>query len=357
MRLIMLIDMDYFFVACEELRRPEIKDKPSVVGFDPKGGKGRGVVMTCNYIARKFGIRSGMPISMAYRIKPDAVYLPIDYAFYEKESGEVMEIVKEYAAKLEQVSIDEAFIDVSKRVGSYDAALRYAETIRESIKRRTGLPCSIGISTNKLMAKMACEAAKPAGIMLIKEEQAKGFLEGKPVGDLYGIGTKTREKLEAMGYRTIGDLARANTMDLIEMFGSFGVEMQKCANGIDESAVEGNYEVKSIGREITFDNDTADAGAILAAIRKLSEEVAGEVKKAGITFRVVTVKMRYADFTERLKSRSTRRSGEFGALLASASDLYSRYADRSKRIRKIGVRVSGLTTARGQKRINDFAAG
>ena len=350
----MLIDMDYFFVACEELRRPEIKDKPTIVGFDPKQGEGRGVVMTCNYLARKFGIRSGMPISTAYRIKPDAVYLPIDYDYYEKMSREVMGVAKRYADRFEQVSIDEAYIELSRKSIDYDSAVEYAKKIKESINKETGLPCTIGVSSNKLLAKMACEAGKPDGIKLVKEEEAKEFLKGKDLDDLYGIGRKTKEKLEAMGYKAVGDLAKANTMELMEKFGSYGVEMQKSANGIDESKVEENYEVKSIGREKTFERDTTERTVALAAIRELSNEVIKEVQKAELSFKVVTVKMRYADFTEHLKSRSIRRSDQYDDLASTATDLYSKYASRVKRIRKMGVRVSDLGKEKGQKKINSF---
>ncbi len=356
MQLIMLIDMDYFFVACEELRRPEIKDKPAIVGFDPKKGEGRGVVMTCNYIARRLGIKSGMPISTAYKINPDAVYLPMDYDFYEKMSREVMKIAKAFADKFEQVSIDEAYIDVSRKAKDYDAALEYAKRIKEEITKGTRLPCTIGISTNKLMAKMACEAGKPDGIKLVREEEAREFLKEKGLDDLYGIGRKTMEKLEAMGYRTVGDLAKANTMELMEKFGSFGIELKKYANGIDESKVEENYEVKSISREKTFESDTAERDVVVSAIRELSGEVIKDVKKAGLSFRVVTVKMRYNDFTEHLKSRSIKRSDELADLVSNAADLYLRYSSRTKNLRKIGVRVSDLTKAKGQKKIGEFSA-
>jgi DNA polymerase IV (archaeal DinB-like DNA polymerase) len=349
MRTIMLIDMDYFFVACEELRRPEIRDKPTIVGFDPKEGRGRGVVMTCNYIARKFGIRSGMPISMAYRIKPDAVYLPLDYDFYELKSKEVMDVLKKFAKKTEQVSVDEAFIDVSDNVSGGDEAIAFAEKIKKTIKDSTGLPCSIGIGPNKLISKMACESAKPNGIRLVKEDEARDFLKGMKVDDLYGIGKKTSEKLEAMGYRTIGELANANTMELMDKFGTYGIELHKYANGIDESKVEMNYEVKSIGREKTFEEDTKEREKVLEAIRSLSDEVEKELLKAGLSYKTVTVKMRYSDFTENLKSRSIRQSTNVNDMVHTAADLYVKYANHDKRLRKIGVRVSGLTRYRGQK--------
>ncbi|MEM0074516.1 MAG: DNA polymerase IV, partial [Candidatus Micrarchaeaceae archaeon] len=176
MRLILLIDMDYFFAACEELRRPEIKEKPVVVGADPKNGTARGVVSTCNYIARRYGIHSGMPISMAYRLKPDAVFLPVDDAYYENMSSKVMTIIKKYADRFEQASIDEAFVDVSESAEDYAGALKIANAIKEEIRNSLGLPCSIGIGPSKLIAKMACEAAKPNGIKLVKESEAKNFI-------------------------------------------------------------------------------------------------------------------------------------------------------------------------------------
>ena len=150
MRIIMLIDMDYFFVACEEIKRPELKARPTIVGADPKEGRGRGVVMTCNYVARKYGIHSAMPISQAYKLKPDAEYLPMDYSYYEKKSAEVLSIIREFAGKVEQVSIDEFFIDISEKISDYDQALSCAKKIKETIIEKARLPCSIGISSTSL---------------------------------------------------------------------------------------------------------------------------------------------------------------------------------------------------------------
>ncbi len=355
MQTIMLIDMDYFFVACEELRRPEIRVRPVAVGFDPKEGRGRGVIMTCNYAARRFGLRSGMPISMAYRLKPDALFLPLDYDYYEKKSAEVMRVIKGFAEKFEQVSVDEAFIDVSGRVAGYDDAIGYAQRVKAAIKAQTGLPCSVGIGSNKLLAKMACEAGKPDGVRLLRDGEVAAFLEKLPVDKLHGIGHRTREKLEAMGYKTVGELARANTMDLMDKLGSYGIEIQKYANGIDESRVEENYQVKSIGRERTFEHDTRSREEVVSAIRELSREVAGEVNSSGVSFRVVTLKMRYYDFTEHLKSRSIRPTGSVEDLAHTAADLYLRHVDPEKDMRKVGVRVSGLAKQRGQRKMQDFA--
>lgn len=355
MRLIALVDMDYFFAACEELRRPEIKAKPVVVGADPKGGTGRGVVSACNYVARKYGIRSGMPISMAYRLKRDAVFLPVDYDYYEAESKKVMTIIKGYADKFEQVSVDEAFADVSTRAKDYSDAVAIAKEIKEEINRKLGLPCSVGVSTNKLVAKMACEGAKPNGVKLVKEDEAAGFLVDKPVGDLYGVGRKMNEKLKAMGHSKIGDLARANVMDLVEAFGSYGADIYHYANGKDDSEVQENYEVKSIGRERTFETDTDDANVVSSAIWDMAREVVSEVRKAGFAFKVVTLKIRYPNFEEHMHSKSLNyRSNDVGDVARSVLDLFAKNLEKGERVRKVGVRVSNLVKYSGQKRIDEY---
>ncbi len=355
MRLILLIDMDYFFAACEELRDPSIKDKPVVVGADPKAGEGRGVVSTCNYIARKYGIHSAMPISQAYRLKKDAVFLPVDDKYYEETSAKVMAIIKRYAAKVEQVSIDEAFADISSNVDGYNGAVEYAAMIKKSIKEELGLPCSIGISANKLLAKMACTAAKPDGIKLVKDEDGKAFLSQMDVEKLYGIGEKTAEKLRAMGYKTVGELAKANQIKLIDAFGIWGAELYKNANGIDDSELVDNDVVKSIGRETTFEKDTSEVQAMKDAIRKMAEEVGKELQAKKFAFKVVTIKIRYSDFSEHLKSRSLRQhTDKVEDMASSAYFLIEKYAEKGRAVRKIGVRVSGLLAYKGQKKISSF---
>lgn len=356
MRLIALIDMDYFFVACEELRRPEIKGKPAVVGTDPKLGEGRGVVMTASYAARKFGLRSGMPLSMAYRMKKDVIYLPQDFDYYEEVSKKVMAVVKQYADRFEQVSVDEAFIDVSKRAQSYDEAAELAKKLKEEIKDKVGLPCSIGISTNKLVAKMASDEAKPNGIKVVKEEEAKEFLANKPIGDLYGVGRKMREKLQELKYKTIGDLAKANPVELVQRFKTYGAELYNYANGRDDSEVQENYDVKSISRERTLESDTEDREEIIPVINEISKEIIEDVKKSGLAFKVVTIKLRYSNFEEHLKSRSLHHmSNELSDLVDTSVALLDKYMEKGERIRKIGVRVSNLVKYKGQKRITEYA--
>lgn len=351
MRVVMLIDMDYFYVACEELRRPEIANKPAVVGMDPKGGIGRGVVMTCNYKAREFGIHSGMPISMAYKAKPDAIFLPLDYDYYDVISKKVMDAIKPFASKFEQVSIDEAFIDVSDKVPSYDEAQEYARKIHDEILQKVGIKCSVGIGPSKLIAKMACEKAKPNGIRLVKEEEVKDFLRGMDVEKLYGIGGKTAQKLKKLGYDSVEKLAKANRMQMVEHFGVFGTQMIKSANGLDESEVTENYDVKSIGRELTFDENTGDENEVGKAIEKLSSDVIKDLNKNHKSFKTITLKLRYGDFTEHIHSKSVRVNSDLDTLITTSRQLYRNNADRTRKVRKIGVRVSNFVDYKGQRKI------
>src|SRR3989304_4150516 len=176
-RIIFHLDMDHFFTAVEEREHPEIKGKPVIVGADPKGGKGRGVVSTCNYEARRFGVRSGMPISKAFKLCPDAVYLHVDYELYAKVSNEIMDILRKYGDKFEQWGIDEAFVDVSLRVKNFVEAEALARQIKKEISEKEQLTCSIGIGPNKLVAKIASDIQKPDGLTMVDEKDVKAFLE------------------------------------------------------------------------------------------------------------------------------------------------------------------------------------
>ena len=349
MRTIMLIDMDYFFAACEEIKRPELKSRPTIVGADPKNGRGRGVVMTCNYVARKLGIHSAMPISSAYKIAPDAEYLPMDYSYYERKSNEALSIIKRFSGAAEQVSVDEFFIDVSSEVPDRASALHLAEKIKAAILSEVTLPCSIGISSTKLVAKMACEKAKPNGIKFVGEAESREFIWPMPVGELHGVGAKTSERLEKMGYKTIGDLAKANVMALMNEFDSFGVELHNLSNCIDYREVVENYEIKSIGKEYTFGKDTGDDNEIIKSIRELSASLGKDVSAKKLSFKSVTLKLRYMDFTEHMHSRSIRPTGVPEEIAKAAVEIYLGNVNRTKKVRKIGVRVSGLQDYKNQK--------
>jgi DNA polymerase IV (DinB-like DNA polymerase) len=206
-RVIFHLDMDHYYTAVEERERPEIKGKPVVVGSDPKEGKGRGVVSTSNYEARKLGIRSGMPISHAWKLCPSAVFLPPNFPLYIKVSDDIMAIAQKYADKFEQWGIDEAFLDVSSKASTPAEAEPLALRIKQEIKDKTGLTCSIGVGPNKLIAKVASDYHKPDGLTIVGEAEAEAFLAPLPARKLLWVGRKTEAKLKEMGVNTIGELA------------------------------------------------------------------------------------------------------------------------------------------------------
>ena len=229
--------MDHFYTAVEQRERPEVKGKPVIVGADPKEGKGRGVVSTSSYEARKAGVRSGMPISQAWRLCPEAVYLPPNFPLYIRVSGEIMEIAHAYADKFEQWGIDEAFLDVSSKVIDYVEAEVLARKLKHEIEEKTSLTCSIGIGPNKLVAKVASDFQKPDGLTVVREEEVETFLAPLPVRKLLWVGRKTEAKLKALGVNTIGDLAHYDASMLTSMFGVMGWQMHLMAQGFDRSEV------------------------------------------------------------------------------------------------------------------------
>jgi DNA polymerase IV (DinB-like DNA polymerase) len=349
-RIIFHVDMDHFFTAVEEREHPEYKGKPVIVGADPKAGKGRGVVSTCNYEARKFGVRSGMPISKAWKLCPQAVYLPVNFELYTKVSDKIMGLLRKYADKFEQWGIDEAFLDVTSKVKDYVEAEALAREIKREICEREGLTCSVGIGPNKLVAKIASDYRKPDGLTIVREEEAENFLAPLPVRKLLWVGRKTEQKLRAMGITTIGDLAHYDPTALAEVFGVMGTQMFLMAHGVDKSEVEERGEIKSISRETTFEEDTSNFEFVLANLDKLSEEVHQDVLNQNLYFKTVTVKVRYENFETHTHSKTlpliTNRLEE---LKKTSKELLQTYLKPDRKIRLVGVRVSNFTSAEKQK--------
>jgi len=349
-RIIFHVDMDHFFTAVEEKEHPEFKGKPVIVGADPKGGKGRGVVSTCNYEARQFGVRSGMPISRAWKLCPDAIYLPVNYELYTKVSNRIMEILRKYADKFEQWGIDEAFLDVSSKVKDYTEAERLAHQIKREIYAKEGLTCSIGVGPNKLVAKIASDFQKPDGLTVVKAEDAEKFLAPLPVRKLLWVGRKTEQKLKTMEIKTIGDLARYDPTVLAETFGIIGIQLYLMAHGIDKSEVEERGGIKSISREKTFEEDTDNFELVLKTLEKLAEEVHGDLLEHNLYFKTVTVKVRYENFETHTHSKTlsfmTKRLED---LKKTARELLQAYLRPYRKIRLIGVRVSNFVSGEKQK--------
>jgi DNA polymerase IV (DinB-like DNA polymerase) len=349
-RIIFHMDMDHFYTAVEEREHPEYKGTPVVVGADPKEGKGRGVVSTSNYEARKAGVRSGMPISRAWKLCPEAIYLPPNFPLYIKVSKEIMEIARKYADKFEQWGIDEAFLDVSARVKNYAEAEALAKQLKREIKKKEHLTCSIGIGPNKLIAKIASDYQKPDGLTIVKEDEAEAFLEPLPARKLLWVGRKTEAKLKKMGINTIGDLARYDPTVLTEAFGVMGTQMHLMARGIDRSEVEARTEVKSISHETTFEEDTDDAEAVLKALDALAAEVSKEVTEQKLFFKTVTVKVRYENFETHTRSKTLAFiTNRLKDLQKTARELLKAYLKPNRKIRLIGVRVSSFVKGEKQK--------
>jgi DNA polymerase IV (DinB-like DNA polymerase) len=349
-RVIFHMDMDHFYTAVEEREHPEYKGNPVVVGSDPKEGKGRGVVSTSNYEARKAGVRSGIPVSRAWKLCPEAIYLPPNFPLYIKVSKEIMEIAQRYADKFEQWGIDEAFLDVSARVKDYAEAEALAKQLKREIKEKLHLTCSVGIGPNKLIAKIASDYHKPDGLTLVKQDEEEAFLAPLPVRRLLWVGRKTEAKLKKLGINTIGDLARYDPTVLAEAFGVMGTQMHLMARGIDRSEVEARTEVKSISHETTFEEDTDDAEAVLKALDQLAAEVAKETVAQKLFFKTVTVKVRYENFETHTRSKTLAfMTNRMQYLQKTARDLLKAYLKSDRKIRLIGIRVSSFVKGEKQK--------
>ncbi|UCH71128.1 MAG: DNA polymerase IV [Candidatus Bathyarchaeota archaeon] len=349
-RIIFHVDMDQFFAAVEEREHPEFGGKPVVVGADPKEGRGRGVVSTCNYEARKYGIRSGMPISRAWKLCPDAIFLPVNFKLYVQASSRIMIILREYGDKFEQWGLDEAFLDVSSRVRSFEEAEKLAKTIKRTIRDGEGLTCSIGVGPNKLVAKIASDFKKPDGLTIVDENSVESFLASLPVRKLLWVGKKTERKLNEMGIETIGDLASYDVSILTEKFGVMGVQYHRMARGIDQSEVAESGETKSVGRETTFEEDTSDYDLVLDTLDKLSKQVHEEIVARKMLFKTVTLKIRFENFETHTHGKTQAFfTDRLRDLQKAARKLAQPYLDQNRKVRLIGVRASNLTSRKEQK--------
>jgi len=275
-RIVMLVDLDYFYAQCEEKRNPSLKGKPVVVCVYSGRTEESGAVSTANYIARKYGVKSGIPISLAKKkLKDtDAVFLPVDHTFYRDISEKIMDILRSYADQFEQVGVDEAYLDVTKRIeGSYEAAKKLAAKIKVDVWNQQKLTCSIGVGQNKLVAKIAADIRKPDGLTVIEPGGIGHILYPLPVNRLIGVGKKTEKKLESLRIRTIGDLSRFDVQKLMEVFGrNLGTYLHKASIGIDDDPLR-EREVESLSRISTLKENTRDLEVILEEADKLSDQV------------------------------------------------------------------------------------
>jgi len=338
------VDMDAFFASVEERDNPAYRGKPVIVGADPKGGKGRGVVAACSYEARRFGIHSAMPISIAYNRCPEGIFLEPRMRKYAEASHKVFDILETFTPDIEPISVDEAFMDIT---GSWHlfgkTPVETCRKIKEAIKKETGLTASIGMAPNMMTAKIASDLKKPDGLVVVTRENLLKFLRPLPVGKLWGVGEKTLEELKKMGISTIGDLAKRSPDEIAGIFGRHGEHIWQLANGMDPRSVEPVDEVKSVSNEYTFDEDTRNENEVRDVIMQLSEKVSRRLRKDGLKGRTVTLKIRFSDFHTYTRANTISESTNFVDTIYDNAVRHLEEFDLAKKaVRLVGVRVSNL---------------
>lgn len=339
---ILHVDMDAFFASVELRRRPELRGRPVVVG-----GSERSVVLAATYEARAFGVHSAMPMTQARRLCPQAVVVPPDHEEYRRASGAVMEVLGDVTALVEQVSIDEAFLDVSgarRRLGS---PAEIARSIRLRVRTELGLPCSVGVAATKFVAKLASGFAKPDGLLLVPVAATVPFLHSLPVGALWGVGERTRASLARWGITTVAELADADVATVQRAVGAAaGARIHDLAWGRDPRPVVPERQEKSIGAETTFAEDTRDADVLAGHLLALADRCAGQLRRRDLVARTVGLKVRTADFQTLTRSHTLAVPTDVGRDLYLAARTLLEATDLGgRRVRLVGVRAEGLTEA------------
>ncbi len=350
--------MDAFFAAIEERDHPGLQGLPIVVGADPRGGEGRGVVATANYPARAYGIHSALPISQAWRRsevarrqgRPPVVFLRPDFEKYSEVSARIAAILRKHASRVEEAGIDEMYLDLSF-AGTLERAKEICQEIKNEIQAREHLTASVGIGPNKLIAKIASDFQKPDGMTVVEEKNAETFLAPLPIRKIPGIGPKTEAALAERGIRLVQDLRRFSRDELERMFGKWGSDLYEKVRGRDDSPIMEEYEVKSVGAQETFAEDTRNPEMIMGCLKLLCEDVFRRLTKAGFkNFRTVVLTIRFADFETRTRSHTRASPADsLKDLESEAIRLLLPFLDRRenpklKLIRMIGVRVEKMAT-------------
>lgn len=343
MNKIVHIDMDAFYPSVEQRDNPSLKGKPVVVGGPPNS---RGVVSSCSYEARKYGVRSAMPSAEAYRLCPHAVFLPGRFDAYKAASRQIHDIFHRYSDLVEGLSLDEAYIDVTENKKSISSATIIAQQIREQIKQETGLTASAGVSYNKFLAKAASDFNKPDGITVIRPETASDFLEALPIRKFYGIGSATEKRLTAMGIFTGKDLKRLDRELLRRLFGKLGDFYYNIVRGTDPRSVEPHRERQSIGKERTFQTDIEDIDIMLSVLDSIAREVSTIMKRHDKRGKTITLKVKYPNFISVTRSYSLLEAvNDFSAIMKYVPELLARTEAAKKKVRLLGLSLSGFDSA------------
>ncbi len=350
-RTILHVDMDAFFAAVEEREDPSLEGKPVVVGADPRGGRGRGVVSTANYAARAFGIRSAMPISQAYRRCPHAVYLPPRISLYAESSKRIFDIFESFTDQVEPLSLDEAFLDVTASRKLFGGGRKIAAAIKRAIVERERLTASVGVAASKYVAKVASDLEKPDGLVVVPPGKERAFLAPLDVARLWGAGAKGQARLRRLGLHTIGDVARLEPEFLEASLGrAMGRRFHELANGRDFRPVGSGRGRKSLGKETTFSRDEPDRARVERTLLGLCEGVASALRRRGLAGRTVHLKLRWDGFETHTRQRTLDApASTVEEIWPVARVLFREADDPERRVRLIGVSLSGFDPAEARQ--------
>lgn len=332
--------MDAFYASVEQRDNPDLKGKPVVVGGQPGS---RGVVATCSYEARKFGIHSAMSATKAFQLCPQAVFVTPNFKAYKEASNQIREIFLEYTDLIEPLSLDEAYLDVTVNRKNLCSATLIAKEILQQINQLTRLTASGGVSYNKFLAKVASAFKKPSGLTVIPPEKALQFIEKLPVGKFYGVGRVTEKAMFSAGIRTGADLKNREKWELVKLFGKMGEFYYNICRGIDERPVYFDENFKSVGREITLEEDILDLEEISQILQEIADDVSASLQKQNISGRTVTLKIKYADFVQNTRSRTIPYPvQDSGQILENILFLLKRTEAGNRKIRLLGISISTL---------------
>ena len=339
-RWILHADLDAFYASVEQLDRPELRGKPVVVGGPPES---RGVVTTASYEARPFGVHSAMPMSRALRLCPQAIRVSPRFDRYGEVSRQVMAIFRTVTPLVEPLSMDEAFLDVTEQADGHGGPEPLARQIKERVKQETGLTVSVGIGTNKTVAKVASDMEKPDGLVYVRRGQEARFLAPLPVRAIWGIGPRAEEALRAVGIKTVAQLAQAERGLVQSLFGSRGEILQAMARGEDDRPLQMHHELKSVGAENTFPRDLPDGPELREELRRLAQGVTERLQRRGARAKTVVVKLRYSNFKTITRQRSLAEpTDDLDQMLEQANSLLDGVVGEGDTMRLLGIHAKNL---------------
>jgi len=341
-RIILHADLDAFFAAVEQRDHPELRGKPVIIGADPRG---RGVVSTASYEARRYGVHSAQPIGEAYRRCPGGIFLRPRMERYLDASRQVEAIFNRYTPLVEMLSVDEAFLDLTGCAPGWEEAEQLAGNLKKAVQREVGLSISVGVASNKFLAKLASDLEKPDGLVIVRPDGVDALLEPLSVRRIWGVGEKAQARLAVLGIRTMGELKQLPVEQLMKLFGSFGYELYSLARGRDDRPVNPEHERKSLGRERTFAADVSDPEILKAVLLSMSEEIGYRLRLKSLKGNIITLKLRYGDFRTFTRQRPLDAATNWDtSIYQGALELFNKHHN-GREVRLLGISLSGLEPA------------